>query len=130
MPVLVEQRDREEWLDPDNATVDLERLAQPRSWSGVTVRAVSRRLGNVRNDDEALLTADGGPVTLSKRRTLWLPASATKSDEPDSASAAGASSKASCAAMSSPKLPRTPDSPAIVVTSSVLKSMRRTTWLS
>ena len=58
MPVLDDERDREEWLDPDNATVDLERLAGPRPWPGVTVRAVSRRLGNVKNDDEALLVED------------------------------------------------------------------------
>ncbi len=58
MPVLIDERDREEWLDPDNATVDLERLSGARAWPGVTVRAVSRRLGNVKNDDEALLSED------------------------------------------------------------------------
>ncbi len=58
MPVLIDPADREEWLDPDNDVVDLERLASPRPWPGVQIRPVSRRVGNVRNDDEALLTAD------------------------------------------------------------------------
>ncbi len=69
MPVLVDERDREEWLDPDNATVDLERLASPRPWPGVTLTPVSSRVGNVKNDDAELLVADAAPATETTETT-------------------------------------------------------------
>jgi putative SOS response-associated peptidase YedK len=58
MPVLIDERDRDEWLDPTNDVVDLERLASPRPWPGLQIRAVSRRVGNVKNDDAGVLDAD------------------------------------------------------------------------
>ena len=67
MPVLVDEGDREEWLDPENATVDLERLASPRPWPGITLTPVSARIGNVRHDDAGLLEPD---VTTATKTTL------------------------------------------------------------
>ena len=58
MPVVVGENDRDGWLDPALETVDLARLASSRELPGVRLRAVSSRLGNVRNDDESLLVAD------------------------------------------------------------------------
>lgn len=80
MPVLVDDRDREEWLDPDHATVDLERLSAPRPWPGVTLRAVSSRVGNVRNDDPALLEQDPPPPTAAKKVTTKKPAKKAQGD--------------------------------------------------
>jgi putative SOS response-associated peptidase YedK len=87
MPVLIEDRDREEWLDPDNATVDLERLATPRPWPGVGLRAVSSRLGNVRHDDASLLVpdAEAAPVraTRAKKAPRKQPAATPKKPQGD-----------------------------------------------
>lgn len=79
MPVLVDERDREEWLDPDNATVDLERIASPRPWPGVTLTPVSSRVGNVRNDDAELLLPDAeGTATTTQTPTPTKKSAATK----------------------------------------------------
>jgi putative SOS response-associated peptidase YedK len=82
MPVLVDERDREEWLDPDNATVDLERLAAPRPWPGVTLRAVSSRVGNVRHDDADLLEADAPTAAAAPTSTKKRQAATTKRAKP------------------------------------------------
>jgi putative SOS response-associated peptidase YedK len=62
MPVIVAEQDYYEWLDPARSTVDLDRLRAPRAWPGLLMRPVSRRLGNVRFDDPALLVAEDAPL--------------------------------------------------------------------
>jgi putative SOS response-associated peptidase YedK len=61
MPVILDKNDYDEWLDPARAEVDLDRLCASRAWPGLTMRPVSRRLGNVRFDDAALLLPDDVP---------------------------------------------------------------------
>ncbi|HEY1101221.1 MAG TPA: SOS response-associated peptidase family protein, partial [Myxococcota bacterium] len=58
MPVVVDEEDRDAWLDPARDVIDLARLSAQRELPGLRFRPVSSRLGNVRNDDESLLIAD------------------------------------------------------------------------
>ena len=58
MPVIVDAADHDAWLDPHNEHVDVARLAQPRSMEHFKMRAVSAKVGNVKNDDESVLIAD------------------------------------------------------------------------
>ena len=58
MPILIDEEDRDAWLDPGRDVIDLARFARQRELPNVRYRAVSSRLGNVRNDDESLLIAD------------------------------------------------------------------------
>jgi putative SOS response-associated peptidase YedK len=69
MPVLLDENQYDEWLDPARDTVALAALCAPRDHAGFGLRPVSRRLGNVRFDDALLLVpedtplgADGAPV--------------------------------------------------------------------
>ncbi len=58
MPILVDDNDRDAWLDPSLEAIDLAHFARPRVLPAVRFRAVSSRLGNVKNDDDSLLVAD------------------------------------------------------------------------
>jgi putative SOS response-associated peptidase YedK len=58
MPVILQEKEYDEWLDPQRETVSLAAFAAPRDVPGFCVRAVSRRLGQVRNDDPSLLVPD------------------------------------------------------------------------
>ncbi len=58
MPLILDAADRAAWLDPDNEDVDLQRLAEPRPIAGFTLRLVSSKVGNVKNDDESVLVPD------------------------------------------------------------------------
>jgi putative SOS response-associated peptidase YedK len=82
MPVLVDERDREEWLDPENGAVDLERLASPRAWPGVTMSPVSSRVGNVRHDDADLLAPDAPTTAAEATPTKKKRAATTKRAKP------------------------------------------------
>jgi putative SOS response-associated peptidase YedK len=71
MPVIVDDGDRDAWLDPDCADVDLVRFASPRPRPELTVTEVSSRVGNVRNDDAGVLQPDIEPpsqATAARRR--------------------------------------------------------------
>jgi putative SOS response-associated peptidase YedK len=58
MPVILEEKQYDEWLDPARHAVALDAWCAPREWPGLSLRPVSRRLGNVRHDDAALLVPD------------------------------------------------------------------------
>jgi putative SOS response-associated peptidase YedK len=58
MPLILDAADQAEWLDPRVEHVDVARLAEPRVLERFVMRAVSSKVGNVKNDDESILIAD------------------------------------------------------------------------
>jgi putative SOS response-associated peptidase YedK len=72
MPLIIDDKDRDDWLDPDRADVDLVHLTSPRPRPELTLTEVSTRVGNVRNDDAAVLQRDveapSPPATTRRRR--------------------------------------------------------------
>lgn len=55
MPVVLQEEDLARWLDPTAKPVDLQALMRPKEEVGWEAYPVSRAVGNVRNDQEALL---------------------------------------------------------------------------
>jgi hypothetical protein len=62
MPVIVPEQEYDAWLDPARSEVAIDALCAPREWPGLALRPVSRRLGNVRFDDAALLIPEGATL--------------------------------------------------------------------
>jgi putative SOS response-associated peptidase YedK len=61
MPVIVQRKDYDEWLDPENKTVArIEHLLRPLPEKLLRLYPVSRRVGHVSNNDEKLLN----PIAL------------------------------------------------------------------
>ncbi|MDP2342214.1 MAG: SOS response-associated peptidase [Deltaproteobacteria bacterium] len=58
MPLILDPADHAEWLDPSNEHVDVARLAEPHTIERFTMRLVSSKVGNVKNDDESILIPD------------------------------------------------------------------------
>jgi putative SOS response-associated peptidase YedK len=82
MPVILEDKDHDEWLDPARADVDLGRLCASHPWAGLTMTPVSRRLGNVRFDDAALLVPDDVPLGPDGSPDLSSPGAMTSAAAP------------------------------------------------
>jgi len=99
MPVIVDEQDYDEWLDPARATVDLDRLCAPRAWPGLSLRPVSRRLGNVRFDDPALLIAEDAPLGVDGAPDMASTNAATPASQP---------TKAAATKTAAPKKPKPP----------------------
>jgi putative SOS response-associated peptidase YedK len=71
MPVILHQKDYDEWLDPDLKTVDgLEHLFRPFSDKLLELYPVSRRVGYVSNNDENLLNPVALPLTRDERELV------------------------------------------------------------
>ena len=66
MPLILDPTDQELWLDPTVDDVDVARLAQPHTLERFTMRLVSSKVGNVKNDDASILIADD--VETAKRK--------------------------------------------------------------
>jgi putative SOS response-associated peptidase YedK len=67
MPIVVDEDERDTWLDPTREVIDLQHFARQRELPGLRVRAVSSRLGNVRNDDATLDVPDEEPSVVAGR---------------------------------------------------------------
>jgi len=64
MPVMLDEKEYDQWLDPAQETPRLSTLCAPRPWPVLSLRAVSRRLGSVRVDDDTLLRPDVSPLPV------------------------------------------------------------------
>jgi putative SOS response-associated peptidase YedK len=67
MPIVVDEDERDAWLDPTREVIDLQHFARQRELPGLRVRAVSSRLGNVRNDDASLDVVEEETMVVSPR---------------------------------------------------------------
>jgi putative SOS response-associated peptidase YedK len=67
MPIVVDEGERDAWLDPSREVIDLQHFARQRELPGLRVRGVSSRLGNVRHDDATLDAADEEPIVVAPR---------------------------------------------------------------
>lgn len=64
MPVIIEPKDYDRWLEPADANALPLDLLRPFPAERMKARKASSLVGNVRNDDEQLLVCDDAP-------TLW-----------------------------------------------------------
>ena len=71
MPAMLGEHELALWLDPEATLADVAPLLRPYEGNELSARRVSRRVGNVRNNDAGLLREDGDAGSPGMPRTLF-----------------------------------------------------------